>query len=278
MLSHSDGHEQTALKDTAPWQAAAVWLCPVGVLSLEHGSRRKIPRKVILAAAVLASAAVLLLLLAGLFYIKEVTVVGNEHYSNEEIADFVIGEGYRRNTIYLYLRYKYQKHPEIPFVDDFEVHMDSLDSITIRVYEKNIVGYVRYLGKNVYFDKDGIVVESSDEEIEGVPLISGLYFDQLALYQSLNVEEPQIFDTILEITQLLTKYSLDPDELFLGNLNDIYLQLKDVRVTLGSGDHMEEKIARIKQLEPDLLDKSGTLDMKNYTDESTHISLESNRQ
>ncbi len=34
----------------------------------------------------------------------------------------------------------------------------------------------------------------------------------------------------------------------------------------------------IKQLEPDLLDKSGTLDMKNYTDESTHISLESNRQ
>lgn len=242
---------------------------------MEQGTRRKIPGKAILAAAVLAAAAVLLLLPVSVFYIKEVTVVGNEHYSNEEIADFVIGEGYRRNTIYLYLRYKYRKHPEIPFVDTFEVSMDSLDSITIRVYEKNIVGYVRYLGKNVYFDKDGIVVESSDKEIEGVPLISGLYFDRLALYQSLNVEEPGIFDIILEITQLLTKYGLDPDELNLGNLDDICLQIRDVRVTLGSGDHMEEKIARIKQLEPDLLDKSGTLDMKNYTDESNHISLES---
>lgn len=244
---------------------------------MKQENGRKIPKKVILTAAVLTAAVVLLLLFAGIFYIKEVTVVGNEHYSNEEIVDFVIGEGYRRNTIYLYLSCKYQKHPEIPFVDDFEVSMDSLDHITIRVYEKNIVGYVRYLGKNVYFDKDGIVVESSEKEIEGVPLISGLYFDQLAMYQSLKVEEPGIFDTILEITQLLTKYSLDPDELHLGNLNDMYLQIKDVRVTLGSGDHMEEKIARVKQLEPDLLDKSGTLDMKNYTNESTHISLESNR-
>lgn len=46
------------------------------------------------------------------------------------------------------------------------------------MYEKNIVGYVHYLGKNVYFDKDGIVVESSDQEIEGVPLIKGLTFDR----------------------------------------------------------------------------------------------------
>ena len=105
---------------------------------MKQGNRKKIPKKVILTAAVLAAAVVLLLLFAGIFYIKEVTVVGNEHYSNEEIADFVIGEGYRRNTIYLYLRYKYQKHPEIPFVDDFEVSMDSLDSITIRVYEKTL--------------------------------------------------------------------------------------------------------------------------------------------
>ena len=251
----------------------------VGVLRLEQETtRKKIPVRVILTAAVLAAAAVLLLVLASLFHIKEVTVIGNEHYSNEEIADFIIGEGYQRNTIYLYLSYKYQKHPQIPFVDDFEVSMDSLDSITIRVYEKNIVGYVRYLGKNIYFDKDGVVVESSDEEIEGVPMISGLYFDQLAMYQSLNVEEPRIFDIILEITQLLTKYDLVPDELYLGNLDDIYLWIGDVRVTLGAGDYMEEKIARIKQLEPDLLGKSGTLDMKNYTDESKHISLESNRQ
>lgn len=169
----------------------------------EQNKPGRFSRKLIAAVIILAVLVVLLLSFVGVFRITEVTVTGNAFYTNEEIADLIVGEGYQRNTLYLYLRYQYQKHPEIPFVDDFEVSLDSFHSITIRVYEKNMVGYVRYLGKNVYFDKDGIVVESSEEEIEGVPRITGLYFDNLAMYQSLNVENPKIFDTILDITQLL---------------------------------------------------------------------------
>ncbi len=240
----------------------------------EQNKPGRFSRKLIAAVIILAVLVVLLLSFVGVFRITEVTVTGNAFYTNEEIADLIVGEGYQRNTLYLYLRYQYQKHPEIPFVDDFEVSLDSFHSITIRVYEKNMVGYVRYLGKNVYFDKDGIVVESSEEEIEGVPRITGLYFDNLAMYQSLNVENPKIFDTILDITQLLKKYDVNPDEIRFGSMNDLYLQLGEVRVALGAGEHLEEKIARISQLEPDLNDKSGTLHMETYTDESTHISLE----
>ncbi len=240
----------------------------------EQAKKSGFRRKLIVAAAVLAAASVLLLSFIGVFRITEVTVVGNDYYTNEEIAEFIVGEGYQRNTFYLYFRYKYQKHPKIPFVDDFEVNLDSFHSITIRIYEKNIVGYVRYLGKNVYFDKDGIVVESSDEVIDGIPMITGLYFDNLVLYQSLSVEEPKIFDIILNITQLLKKYELDPDEIRFGNTNELYLQLGEVRIALGAGDNLEDKIARISRLEPDLRDKSGTLHMENYTDESMHISLE----
>ncbi len=189
-----------------------------------------------------------------------------------------MGDGYQRNTLYLFLQYKYQKHPVIPFVDDFEVTIDSIHSIQIRVYEKSIIGYVRYLGRNVYFDKNGTVVESTKEQMEGIPMIRGLYFDQLAMYEPLNVEDPAIFDTILDITQLLKKYDLNLDEIRFGNAEELHLQMEDVRISLGTGDHLEEKIARIKQLEPDLAGKSGTLDMKNYTDESTHISLEANKQ
>ena len=167
--------------------------------------------------------------------------------------------------------------PEIPFIDAFEVKVDSPSSLTIRVYEKNIVGYVHYLGKNVYFDKDGIVVESSDQEIEGVPLIKGLTFDRLTMHQALNVKDASIFGTILNITQLLDKYGLKPDEIRFGNNLELYLSMKDVTVNLGTGDHLDEKISRLKKLEPDLEDKSGSLHMENYTDESTHISLEASR-
>lgn len=244
----------------------------------EQETKKKIRRRILVAAAVLAVTAVLLLAIVGMFRITEVSVTGNEYYTSQEIVDFVLGDGYQRNTLYLYLHYKYGKHPVIPFVDDFEVTIDSLNSIRIRVYEKSIVGYVRYLGRNVYFDKNGTVVESSDELMEGVPMIRGLYFDQLAMYQPLNVEDPKIFDTILNITQLLKKYDLNLDEIRFSSGEEVNMKLGEVRISLGTGDHMEEKIARIKELEPNLLDKSGTLDMKNYTEESTHISLEANKQ
>ncbi len=231
-------------------------------------------RFLIPAAAALVLVVVLLLSVLGVFRIREVTVSGNEHYTNEEIVDYVLGDGIRRNMLYVYLRYQYFSHPEIPFVDTFEVTIDTFSSVTIRVYEKSIVGYVEYLGKNVYFDKDGTVVESSDEVLEDIPLISGLSFDQLTMYQALSVEDESVFDTILNLTQLMEKYDLSPDEIRFGTSGELYLQLGDVKVALGTGENLDEKIARLKQLEGDLADKSGTLHMESYTDESTHISLD----
>lgn len=237
-------------------------------------TKTKTVKKLIVVLAALAVLFILGLSFAGVFRVRQVTVTGNAYYSKEEVVDLLLDEGSLQNTLLVYLRYKYQEHPEIPFIDDFEVTMDSWQSLKIRVYEKNMVGYVRYLGQNVYFDKDGIVVESSAQELEGIPQISGVTFDSLAIHQPLSVEDPTIFDTILSITKLLTKYDLDPDEIRFGAGGELFLQLGDVKVALGTGENLDEKISRLKQLEGDLKDKSGTLHMENYTDETTHISLE----
>ena len=238
-------------------------------------TKTKTVKKLIVVLAALAVLFILGLSFAGVFRVRQVTVTGNAYYTKEEVVNLLLDEGSLQNTLLVYLRYKYQEHPEIPFIDDFEVTMDSWQSLKIRVYEKNMVGYVRYLGQNVYFDKDGIVVESSTQELEGIPQISGVTFDSLAIHQPLSVEDPTIFDTILSITKLLAKYDLDPDEIRFGAGGELFLQLGDVKVALGTGENLDEKISRLKQLEGDLKDKSGTLHMENYTDETTHISLES---
>ena len=215
-------------------------------------TKTKTVKKLIVVLAVLAVLFILGLSFAGVFRVRQVTVTGNAYYTKEEVVDLLLDEGSLQNTLLVYLRYKYQEHPEIPFIDDFEVTMDSWQSLKIRVYEKNMVGYVRYLGQNVYFDKDGIVVESSTQELEGIPQISGVTFDSLAIHQPLSVEDPTIFDTILSITKLLTKYDLDPDEIRFGAGGELFLQLGDVKVALGTGEKLDEKISRLKQLEGDL--------------------------
>lgn len=69
----------------------------------------------------------------------------------KEVVDLLLDEGSLQNTLLVYLRYKYQEHPEIPFIDDFEVTMDSWQSLKIRVYEKNMVGYVALSGAGCVF-------------------------------------------------------------------------------------------------------------------------------
>ena len=107
---------------------------------MRYHEKKKGIKKVILATAVLAVVAVLLLSVAGFFQIRQVTVIGNEYYTKEEIADFVIQDGYKRNSLYLYFQYHYMEQPEIPFIDTMEVTIDSPGSVTIRVYEKKYRG------------------------------------------------------------------------------------------------------------------------------------------
>lgn len=64
-----------------------------------------------------------------------------------------------------------------------DVNVVSHDSIRITVYEKSLAGYVTYLGRYLYFDRNGMVVESSSEKIDDVPEVTGLSFDHIVLHE-----------------------------------------------------------------------------------------------
>lgn len=212
------------------------------------------------------------LLAAGIFHVEKVEITGNSYYTENEISELVMGE--HKNSLYLMFLYNYLGGREIPFIDNVEVSFVSPSHIKIRVYEKTIIGYVEYMGSNLYFDKDGTVVESSNEVVTGVPCVKGLRFDSLTLYQPLNVKNEDIFDILLSVTKMMKKYELKPDAITLKKEGtEIVLTFANVRINLGAGKNMDEKAARIQSLLPDLADKSGVLHMEEYTNESTNISF-----
>lgn len=232
-----------------------------------------------LVAAVLAIfLAAALLLAVTIFKIRDIEVTGNSFYSSQEIIDKVVIDNYTSNSLFLYLKYQYMDTEEIPFVDKIEVSLVSPGRVKLRVYEKSIVGYVSYMGANLYFDKDGIVVESSSEVTEGIPCISGLKFDSLVLYQKLNVADDSVFERILNITQLVKKYELSPDRIEFGNNQALTLYFEEMRVALGNSGSLDEKVGRLHELYPDLEGRTGVLRMENYTEDSKFISFEQDEQ
>lgn len=222
----------------------------------------------------------LTLFLGGYYYIVKnytittVYVEGNIHYTNEEIMEMVMGGRYGHNSLFLSLKYRDKGVDDIPFIQTMDVSIEAKDTVRITVYEKALAGYVSYLGRYVYFDKDGIVVETSEVKTAGIPQVTGLSFDHVILHERLPVEKPEVFDEILNISQQLSKYSLTADKIYFDSNYQVTLIFGEARVAIGDSQDVDEKIMTLQYLLPNLIGKSGTLDMREYSEDTTTYSFE----
>ena len=208
------------------------------------------------------------------YTITTVYVDGNIHYTNEEIMAMVMEGKYGNNSLFLSLKYRDKGVENIPFIETMDVTIEAKDTVRITVYEKAIAGYVAYLGRYMYFDKDGIVVETSEEKTPGIPQVTGLAFDHIILHDKLPVDNQEVFQDILKITQLLDKYSLPVDKIYFSSDYQVTLLFDEVKVALGSSDDLDEKIMQLQYMLPSLEGKKGTLDMKEYTEDTRMTSFE----
>ncbi|MBD5515795.1 MAG: cell division protein FtsQ [Lachnospiraceae bacterium] len=237
----------------------------------------KSKRMVILSVTLLL---LLFVLVGGYVYIIQnytvttVYVEGNVHYTNEEIIEMVMGGRLGSNSLFLSLKYKDKGMEDIPFIQTMDVEIEAKDTIRIIVYEKALAGYVSYLGRYVYFDKDGIVVETSTEETEGIPQVTGLSFDHVILHEPLPVEKTEVFNEILNITQQLERYSMSADRIYFDPSYQVTLMFGEAKVALGDDRYIDEKIMKLQYILPDLLGKEGTLNMREYSEDTKSYSFE----
>ena len=208
------------------------------------------------------------------YTVTTIYVEGNVHYTNEEIIDMVMGGRFGSNSLFLSLKYKDKGMENIPFIQAMDVTIEAKDTIRITVYEKALAGYVSYLGQYVYFDKDGIVVETSTEETAGIPQVTGLKFDHVILHEPLPVDKPEVFDEVLGITQQLEKYSMSADRIYFDSNYQVTLMFGEAKVSLGDDGYMEEKIMKLQYILPSLIGKKGTLDMREYSEDTKSYSFE----
>ena len=202
--------------------------------------------------------------------IREITVTGNEKYTDEQVVDLVFPDNASRSTVLCYLREHFGKHEKIPFVEDYKLVIKSLNRAEIIVYEKSVVGYVSYMSSYMYFDKDGIIVESSSQKLHGIPWITGLKFGHIVLYQKLPVESERVFEEILNLTQILSIYDLSVDKIQYNTLGEATLYMGEIEVILGSNEGLNGKIAELGDMLPQLEGKSGILYLDNSDETRTN--------
>lgn len=212
---------------------------------------------------------VLFILLGGfLLYstcsLKTVNITGSTHYSEKELKQELLTSRTDGNSILFYLRMKYGSKQIIPFVEDVTVKLINSHTINIRVYEKPVIGCIQYMGSYMYFDKDGIMVESSEKKLKGVPFVTGLHFNSFVLHDKIDTSKKELFPVILELTRLIQKFSLKVDTIQFNEESEVLIKSGKNEILLGNRDTYDEQMAQLETILPKADGKRLLIDMKNF--------------
>lgn len=191
--------------------------------------------------------------------IRTVKVTGNSFYTEEEIRNFLFDSKVENNMVKCYLNNRFGKNKEIPFVERYQIEITGPHEVEVIVYEKNIVGYVDYMGSYMYFDRDGTVVESSSELLDGICQVKGLSFTRIVLYEPIETTIKDLFSQVLLMTQLFEKYEMDIEQINFDQTANVQIAVGDVRVELGAAEDLDLKIAELHDILPRLEGMKGTL-------------------
>ncbi|MDO5409300.1 MAG: cell division protein FtsQ/DivIB [Lachnospiraceae bacterium] len=191
--------------------------------------------------------------------IKTVKVTGNSFYTEEEIEKILFDSKAENNTIMCYLNDRFGDDRAIPFIERYQIEIVNRHEVEVIVYEKNIIGYVKYMGSYMYFDRDGTVVESSSKKLKGICEVRGLAFSQIVLHKPLETEIKGVFSQVLLMTQLFEEYKLDIDRINFSKSARVSVTVDKIKIILGSAEDMDLKIAEMKDILPQLKGMKGTL-------------------
>lgn len=194
--------------------------------------------------------------------IKSIIVLGCDNVDSTYIVSEIFETDLDYVSILFFLKDKFVKHKEINYVEKYQIEWNNPTSVEIIVYEKPIVGYIRYMSSNFYFDKDGYIRKISVTKDYDVPEFFGMSYNDLVLNKQITVSDNSIFNSMLNITDNIAKYDLPVNLVEYSNTKEINLYIDRIKVLLGTNENMEIKFIVLNDIYPKIKDMSGTLDLK----------------
>lgn len=218
-----------------------------------------------------------LVLLAIRIRIKNVEVMGAETYSDEEAVNLVFEDYWDSNTFICFINNLLGRKKDLPFIADYSIVLTGPFSCDLIIYEKSPVGCIYYMDSYMYFDRDGIIIESSQERIEGAPVIEGIDFGHIVLGEKLPIENDDVFADIMIVTEQLDINGIGCDTIYFDELMEITITITggDIRVELGTNENISSKIIALHDMLPELIGEGlkGTLYLSNYGDSTREKSV-----
>ena len=202
------------------------------------------------------------------YKVDTVEVRGTSHYTDEEVKNMVLRGPMASNSVLAPLLYSTTNTEDIAYVDAFKVTQLNRNTICISVKEKKTVGCIRYLDSYIYFDRNGIFVEGSQNRDETVPYFDGIQVNSIVMDEKLDIKGDTVLNTAVALSTIFQKNDMIPDHIQFDSSYSISLIYGDITVQLGKDADLEEKMNRVIAILPKIQGKKGILHMESVATES----------
>ena len=235
----------------------------MAVRKLEKRSRRRLRRLIVLI-LVLGALAVTALWFHKTYKIdrdRDVTVIifgESQRYTEQEIKEYVLNGKIYDYSPLIRLRFKYWPIEPLPFLESIAVSVDN-GHVVIRAYEKPPIGCLYTEGYYVYFNRDGEVVSSRKTNAENLPVVTGLVYTNLTMYEPFKVQDDRLFSVIMNLVYQMRKNELEVDEIRFAKDKSVSLFADGNEYKLGARDAYDIQISMIAGVEEKLRERNETL-------------------
>ncbi len=179
------------------------------------------------------------------FKINEVLIYGNDRVASEEILEEV---GYKSNvTNYIFLNKKQVKEKLLfnSYIKDVHFEYVFPSKMIIDIEERVQVAYVPYSQNNyLYISREGIVLQTSNQLLEPLPIIKGVNFKEFTVGETLIINGEEILKDTVNIINIMKKYGIETKKLIIDISNSDIIQIKynDFLINFGEATEIDKKV------------------------------------
>lgn len=203
-----------------------------------------------------------------LFHIQKIEVKGNKYTAENDVIEWIRSDKYGMNSVYAWWKFNKADTKQLPTIESSRITLKAPWSIRVTVKEKEISGYIDYNNQYLYFDKEGTALLTTKDKVDGAAYIEGMDIDasKVKMGKILPVSDKNVFQRIVEISQLIVKYELTPDRITCSG-SELNLYFGTVEVLLGKTNY-EDRLAQVppilEKLAEKYPDEEGTLHLENF--------------
>jgi cell division protein FtsQ len=217
--------------------------------------------------------AVILAILWFVFLVREVSVEGNTFYSESQVAESYQSHFWQKNMLTNIIMDAFGFTEDPPYVREAEISYPSFGELHIKLYEKVVLAGVKFSNHYIYFDKDGMVLKTTEQALPDIPFFESEDVTDFTLYHRLSTGREELLEQMINLSNRLTYYKIDWDKADFDTEGHATIYSGPVTVRLGRRSDYDEVVSIL----PDILKTArktgdkGTIDMVNYKAGSTII-------